>query len=333
MMAGATSGVTRERLPVVAFLWPKADFDGTAVAVPNGFELRFANGAHRQAALSTARDCDYLILASGFGQADGRLLALAPQLKLVQLTGVGFDNVDRHTCAKRGIAVANIPGLNAASVAQLALQFALRLRRPLTFVDAPGEQSWLAAKTANGGAHELAGTVGIVGFGNVGRAVARLFAGIGMRVVRAAREGQDDPAVPALALDTLLAKVDVLVLCLPARQETLGLIDARRVALLKNTACLINVGRGGVVDEHAVARALANNLLAGAAFDVLSEEPADGESPLFTHGRELGDRLLVTPHVAGHTLQSKARNFALALENVQRVHRGDAPKHELGAPE
>lgn len=320
-----------ESVPVVAFLWPKADVVGTGVTIPNGFEVRFANGADERAALSTARDCDYLILASGFGQADGRLLALAPQLKLVQLTGVGFNNVDRPACAKRGIAVAHIPGLNAVSVAQLALQFALRLRRPLTFVDAPGEQPWFAAKTANSGANELAGTAGIVGFGNVGRAVARLFSGVGMHVVRAARAGQDDP-VPALPLDTLLATADVVVLCLPANEETVALIDARRVALLKTTACLINVGRGGVVDEHAVARALANNLLAGAAFDVLTEEPAHDESPLFGRDQAFSDRLLVTPHVAGHTLQSKARNFALALENVQRVHRGEAPKHQLDAP-
>ncbi len=253
----------------IAFVWAEQEFRSTGLAVPDGYSIRFGRANLRDEAEAAVAGADYIVTGSGFGMVDKALLDLAPNARLVQLTGAGYDNVDHAECARRGIPVCHIPGLNAPSVAQLVVQLAFRLSRPLPMLSAGGEDEWLAARKSHSeGAHELGGCVGVVGYGHIGKQVARLFAGLGLEVVRAERAGQDDPAVPALPLDELMGTSDIISISLPANDATRGLIDANRIARVKPGARLIHVGRGGVVDDQAVANALEEGGLAGAAFDV-----------------------------------------------------------------
>ncbi len=311
---------------LIAFVWAEQEFRSTGLAVPDGFSIRFGRANLRDEAEAAVADADYIVTGSGFGMVDKPLLDLAPNAQLVQLTGAGYDNVDHAECARRGIPVCHIPGLNAPSVAQLVVQLAFRLTRPLPILSTGGEAEWLAARKAHSAtAHELARRVGVVGYGHIGKQVARLFAGLGLEVVRAERVGQDDSAVPALPLDELLATSDIISISLPARDDTRGLIDATRIALVKPGARLIHVGRGGVVDDQAVATALEEERLAGAAFDVFETEPLPRDHPFLHMSEAARARLLLTPHVGGQTLESKTRNFRVALENVVRVSRGEDP--------
>jgi phosphoglycerate dehydrogenase-like enzyme len=312
----------------IAFLWPEADFRASRVEVPDGFAIRFGRGTIRDEAIATCRGADFICIGSGFGTADKELLDLAPGLKLVQLTGAGYDNVDHPECARRGIAVCHCPGGNALSVAQTVVQLALRLVRPLPLLETGGEAEWLAARKAHAAtAHEIGGRIGVVGYGHIGKRVARLFTGLGLEVVRAERAGQEDDAVPALPLDEVLATSDIVSVTLPARDETRGLIDARRVGLIKPGARLIHVGRGGVVEDAAVAAALEDGRLGGAAFDVFEQEPLPEDHPFLGLSETARARLLMTAHVGGQTLESKTRNFQLAIDNVVRVSRGEEPVH------
>jgi phosphoglycerate dehydrogenase-like enzyme len=309
---------------VIAFLWPEADFRAAGLAVPAGFSIRFGRAAVRAEAEAACDGADYIVAASGMGMIDAALLGLAPRARLVQLTGAGYDNVDYAECARRGIPVCHVPGLNAPSVAQLVVQFAFRLKRPLRLLATGGEEEWLAARAVNVMGEEVSGRVGVVGYGNIGRQIAKMFSGLGLEVVRAERAGQDDEVLP-LPLDELLASADIVAVALPARADTRGLIDAARIARIRPGAVLIHVGRGGVVDEGAVARALAEGRLAGAAFDVFESEPLPPDHPFLALPEPARARLLLTPHIGGQTLQSKARNFRIALDNVRRVENGEAP--------
>jgi len=310
----------------IAFVWAEQEFRSTGLAVPDEFSIRFGRANVRSEAEAAVADADYIVTGSGFGMVDKPLLDLAPNARLVQLTGAGYDNVDHAECARRGIPVCHIPGLNAPSVAQLVVQLAFRLMRPLPMLSTGGEAEWLAARKAHSEtAHELGGRVGVVGYGHIGKQVAHLFAVLGLDVVRAERAGQDDPAVPAVPLEVLLATSDIISISLPARDDTRGLIDANRIALIRPSARLIHVGRGGVVDDQAVATALEEGRLAAAAFDVFESEPLPQDHPFLHMSEAARARLLLTPHVGGQTLESKTRNFRVALENVVRVSNGETP--------
>ncbi len=313
--------------PLIAFLWPEAEFRATGLAVPEGFVMRFGHASVRAEVEKAAAGADYILIGSGFGLVDKALLNLAPKVRLVQLTGAGYDNVDHEECARRRIPVCHVPGLNALSVAQLVVQLVFRLNRPLTLLETGGEAEWLAARRKHAAtAHELSGRLGVIGYGPIGRHVAHLFQGLGLRVVRAAYPGQDDPAVPAVPLPELLALSDIVVVSLPGRASTWNLLDRDRIFCgLKTGAMLVHVGRGGVVDDGAVADALESGKLRAAAFDVFDYEPLPPTHPFLNLSPTARERLLLTPHVGGQTFESKRRNFDVALGNVARVARGEPP--------
>ena len=316
----------------IAFLWPESEFRSTGLTVPDGFAVRFGRAGVRSEAEAASEGADYIAIGSGFGFVDGALLDLAPEVRLVQLTGAGYDNVDHAACRRRGIPVCHVPGLNAPSVAQLVVQLAFRLARPLTMLSGGGEPEWLAARRRHAeAARELSGRVGVIGYGHIGKQVARLFAGLGLEVARAEHRGQDDPAVPALPVEDLLATSDIVSVSLPGRDDTRHFLDRRRVQCIKPGATLIHVGRGGVVDDEAVAEALEEGRLGAAAFDVFEAEPLPPDHPFLQLSGSARARLLLTPHVGGQTVQSKRRNFRVALDNVLRVSRGEKPINPVPA--
>lgn len=253
-------------------------------------------------------------------QVNAALLAAAPRLRVVGRLGVGLDNIDVGACAARRIDVIPATGANARTVAEYVIGSAWGLLRGAfgsTAAVASGE--W--PRAALSGGREIAGkALGVVGFGSIGRAVAQLARAVGMRVLGC------DPAIAASApvwraegvepreLASLLAEADVVTLHVPLAPNTRHLVDAPRLAQMKRGAVLIDTARGGVVDEEAVAAALRSGHLGGAAIDVFAEEPLPAGSPLAGC-----PNLLLTPHVAGVTVESNARVSGLVAERVAAV--------------
>ena len=238
----------------------------------------------------------------------GSLLEAADSVRVIGRLGVGLDNIDVAACEARGIAVVPATGANAESVAEYVVAAAMLLLRGAFFSTKAVEAgTWPRQMLSQG--REAAGKVmGIVGFGNIGQLTARKAEAIGMRVA-----SYDVVASGATTrdLDTLLAQSDVVSLHIPLTPETRGLLDARRLALMKRDAVLINTARGGVVDEAALASMLREGRLGGAALDVFENEPLPAGSPLAG-----APRLLLTPHIAGVTVESNERVSALIADRV-----------------
>lgn len=263
-------------------------------------------------------DCRGLIVRNRT-QVRGPLLEAAPLLEAVGRLGVGLDNIDVAACRARGIEVFPASGANDLSVAEYVITAAMMLLRG----------AWLATPEMLAGAwprnrlmgRELAGrTMGLVGFGSIARNVAVRAAGLGMRVAAY------DPYVPAddaawgqverLELEPLLMASDVVSLHVPLTSQTHHLIDARALAAMRDDAVLINAARGGVVDEAALADALREGRLGGAALDVFETEPLTAEAAQPFAGLAT---IVLTPHIAGVTLESNVRVSSLIAEKVREA--------------
>jgi len=252
-------------------------------------------------------------------QVRGGLLAAAPRLRAVGRLGVGLDNIDVPACEARGIAVLPATGANDDSVAEYVIAGLLMLRRGAYFATAEvASGGWPRNRLM--GREALGATLGLVGFGAIARAVATRARALGMRIVGF------DPFVPAdgpqwaaagatkVDLDRLIAESDVISLHVPLTAETRGLFDAARLAATRPGAILINAARGGVVDEAALAASLRSGHLGGAMLDVFEVEPLAGGGPL-----DGAPNLILTPHIAGVTVESNERVSAVTVANVRRV--------------
>ncbi len=234
--------------------------------------------------------------------------AAGPQLRVVANFAVGFDNVDVPACTRRGVLVSNTPDVLTAATAELTIALLLALLRRVTEGDrlVRRREEWIWAPNMMLG-HGLAGrTLGLVGHGRIGQEVARLAQAHGMNVIYASRTG----GVP---LDELLARADAVSLHLPLSAETDHLIDDRALGLMKPTAVLVNTSRGPIVDEAALARALAGKRIAGAALDVFEREPDVTEELL---GRE---NVVLTPHLGSATLETREAMGMLCVEALRAV--------------
>ncbi len=249
---------------------------------------------------------------------DAAALERAARLKLVCISATGTNNVDLAAARRLGIAVCNVQGYATPSVAQLVFALILSLYTRLPdYHRAVREGRWARSELfclLDYPIHELAGKVlGIVGYGELGRAVARLAEAFDMQVLIAARPGGTAQG-ERLSLEALLPRVDVLTLHCPLTPETRGLIGARELALMAPHAVLINTARGGIVDEAALARALGAGALAGAGVDVLTEEPPASGNPLLAPDIP---NLIVTPHIAWASLEARQRLIGEVAENIR----------------
>jgi D-3-phosphoglycerate dehydrogenase len=241
------------------------------------------------------------------------VIARADRLKVIARAGVGIDNVDVDAATRRGIVVANAPESTVVSAAEQTIGLIVALARNIPQAHAALKQGrW---ERSRWGGVELAGrTLGIVGFGRIGQQVARRAAGLGMRVVAfdplvGDERFRDIGVDRSQTLDHLLEAADVVTLHSPLTEQTRGMIDREAIAKMRDGARLVNVARGGLVDEEALAEAIRSGKLAGAALDVFSAEPYEG--PL------LGlDQVVVTPHLAASTDEAQDRAGVIAAEQV-----------------
>jgi phosphoglycerate dehydrogenase-like enzyme len=260
-------------------------------------------------------------------------------VKLVQVTGAGVDRLDETAMKDLGIPVANVPGGSNSAVAEYAVACAMLLLRRLAWADAEIRDanyvSWRGRMLADNlpGLEGL--TVGVVGMGTVGLAVAEAFHRFGCRIVfhdpapRAA-DGASRLGAAALPLEEVLRTADIVTLHVPMLPETRSMIGATQLGLMKPAAVLIQASRGGVVNETALAAHLNAGRLGGAAVDVYSTEPPGADNPLFALKGEAARRTLFTPHIAGVTRQAFANLFREAWANVERVLvKGEAPQNRV----
>ena len=266
--------------------------------------------------LAKLSDVDALIVRNRT-QVNAALLAAAPKLKVVGRLGVGLDNIDLPACKARGIEVIPATGANALAVAEYVIATAMMLLRGAYLSStAVAAGQWPRGPLSNG--REIGGkTLGIVGFGGIGRLTATLAQGLGMRVIGtdpmidAAAAVWKDTNVACRTLDELLAGSDVVSLHVPLVPQTRNLFDAARLAMMKADAVLINSSRGGIIDEAALAAALRAKRLGGAALDVFDDEPLKAGSPLADC-----PNLILTPHIAGVTAESNTRVSSMIAERV-----------------
>lgn len=250
-------------------------------------------------------------------QVGAELVAAMTRCRVVGRLGVGLDNIDTAACAARGIQVIPATGANALSVAEYVVGTAMLLLRGAyrsTAEVAAGR--WPRGALSSG--REINGrTLGLVGFGSIGRLTAHLARGLGMRVVAhdamlpVGAAAYAEAGVQPMGLDALLAEADVVSLHLPLVESTRGLFGAGQLAAMKPGAVLVNTSRGGIVDEEALARALREGRLGGAALDVFGVEPL----PPQPHFQDCPN-LLLTPHVAGVTSESNERVSDLIATRV-----------------
>jgi len=255
------------------------------------------------------------------------IIAAATRCRLIQQPTAGYENIDVDAAARAGIPVANAGPANAVAVAEFAVMATIAALRHLREAVADAERpGWSQASWVQKDLRELsASTVGIVGLGAIGRAVAERLRAFGCQVVytkRARLEASDEAAlgVEHASLDDLLRRSDVLILTLPLTEASRGLIDRTRLELLPAGATVVNVARGGVLDYAALADLLRDGRLGGAALDVYPEEPPANVDEL----RALPNTLL-TPHIAGVTEQSKRNILLNSIANVRRVLAGEKP--------
>lgn len=251
-------------------------------------------------------------------QVRGAALASAPRLRVVGRLGVGLDNIDVEACEARGIEVIPATGANAESVAEYVIGTAMLLLRGAAYLSTPAVAAgrWPRQMLSQG--RDLSGkTLGLIGFGGIGRLTARKARALGVRVIAhdpligVGAAVWKETNVEPKSLDELLAASDVVSLHIPLTDATRGLLGRERLARMKRGAILVNTARGGVIDEAALAEALHAGRLGAAAIDVFDEEPLPAGSPLSG-----APNVLLTPHIAGVTVESNERVSALIAERV-----------------
>jgi D-2-hydroxyacid dehydrogenase (NADP+) len=251
----------------------------------------------------------------------------APNLRWMHTFSAGVDDAFFGALLERGVRLTTSAGAHAVPIAQTVILYLLALSR-----DLPG---WMADQRARRwnprDLRDLQGLhLGVVGFGPIGREVAKLGAALGMQVTGVRRAAQGDegcPIVPLSELDGLCPQLDALVLALPLNDETRQLFDAARLAKLKPGCLFVNVGRGGLVEEPALVDALTSGALGGAGLDVFETEPLPEASPLWTL-----PNVIVTPHSSGANPGNGVRSAEMFLENLAAYTRGAPMRNEASAP-
>lgn len=251
------------------------------------------------------------------------------KVKLIQQPSTGFDNIDVKACAEKGIPVANAGGANAVSVAEYTIMVALALIKRLIEADSRTKSGeWPQWELMDKGTFDLAGkTWGIIGMGRIGRELAKRLKFFEVKVIyydkiKLSEEEEKQLNVEFKNLQKLLRESDIVSIHVPLTEETRGMIKEAELRSMKPNAILINPARGEIVDENALAKALKEKWIWGAAVDVYSEEPPRKDHPLLNLRNV---NLITTPHIAGANTDSRLRIIEFSISNVLRVLKGEKP--------
>ena len=309
----------RQKKPVVFSTHPL--HERAAALLKDHGKLIVATAIDAVTLADEARDADIVIVRANLPPV---LFERARKLRAAIRHGAGLDMIPMEAATRTGVLVANVPGANARTVAEHAIWTSMALLRKFRRVDRDlRETGWLAGRAHAESGNDLSGrTIGIVGFGSIGRHIADIAAkGFGLEVIVNSRTPGDLPGhVRFASVDELVEASDIVVLSCPLTLETTGLIGRDRIARMKPHALLVNVSRGPVVEDAALIEALSAGRIGGAALDVFSTQPLPPDHPYFSF-----DNVLITPHMAGITEESMMRMGTGAAAEVVRVLAGQLP--------
>lgn len=269
-------------------------------------------------AMERVRDCDVLIVNKV--KVTAGLIDAAVNLKLICEAATGVNNIDMEYAASKGIPVRNVAGYSTESVVQCTFMHILSLTGRLPYYDAKvksGKYSWSGLFTdVSLPFFELAGkTMGIIGMGTIGHRVAQVAEAFGMKVVYYSTSGTSHcHDYPSLPLEELMAVSDVVSVHAPLNDRTAGLVGSRELSLMKSHAVIVNMGRGGIIDETALAKAVDDGIIAGAGIDVYSAEPLNVANPLSKVKHQ--ERLSLTPHTAWASVEARNRLVGMIASNI-----------------
>ncbi len=250
------------------------------------------------------------------------VLEACPNLKYIGLCATGYNNIDVAAATRLGITVCNAPAYSNAAVAQQVFSFILRYtNRTSAYNRFVHNGGWIRSETFSAFEYpitELAGkTLGIIGYGRIGRQVAKIAHAFDMNVIVNTRTAKQDSSVKFVGLKELLAKSDIITLHCPLTDETNGLIDLDALKLCKPSAIIINTSRGAVINEADLAYALDNDIIAGAGLDVLCEEPMSADNPLLN-----AKDCIITPHIAWAPIDTRKRLITIVADNLSAFING-----------
>ena len=320
----------------VVCLRPKHDLERVQVTIPEALDVQFFPKYDENLVAQACVDADFIMAPSPFPPITARIIYGARSLKLIQLTGSGFDTVDLGAANKAGIPVANCPGISSKTVAQLAFITMGALCRGVLEADnetKKGNYQEVREKLDREGMYELEGlNLGLLGLGIIGKEMARIGAFFKLNIfyydiLRIPPDQEKGLDVAFVPFEELLRISDILSLHLPINQNTRKLIGREEFALMKHNAILINCSRGAIIDDEALVEALKSKRLRGAALDSFDPEPLPSGHPLLSLDDEIKKRLILTPHIGGTTRQSFRRMFQEAINNILRVVRGEKPRY------
>ncbi|MEM1845478.1 MAG: hydroxyacid dehydrogenase [Desulfurococcaceae archaeon] len=281
----------------------------------HGFELVFSNEPSENELIDLIKDVDAIIVRSK-PIVSRKVIYSGNKLKLIARAGVGLDNIDLDAARERNIVVINAPEAATQSVAELTIGLILSVLRKIAYSDRMMHSGKWVKREAMG--YELNGkTLGIIGMGRIGRAVARIaYYGFNTKIiyydiVRCPREFEEEVKAKCVDLDTLLRESDIVTIHVPLTPETRYLINEEKLRLMKKTAVLINTSRGEIIDTKALVKALKEGWIAGAGLDVYDQEPLPPDHPLTKL-----DNVVLTPHIGASTYEGQMRAGLTIAEKI-----------------
>lgn len=315
---------------------PRERFKRYEVDFPSGWEVTYLNYPLSDEEFIKACDgADFLFVMSTH-EVSRNVIANSPSLRMLHVEGVGYDKVDFVAATEFGLPVCNNRAVNNVSVAEHTVGLIISGLRRFALADHQlKRRDFLEVQSEfrRQGVRELFSRhIGLIGMGAIGQEVARMLAVFGCRIsyydlYRPTSEHEQELNISYLELDKLLQECEIISLHVPALPETINMIGARELASMKRTALLINTSRGELVNQVALAEALENGEIYGAAIDTVSPEPPPRDHPLLTLSSEAAARLILTPHVAGTTDEAFTRMLTWAISNMQDALDGALPKN------
>lgn len=279
--------------------------------------ISYKESTHEEA-LGRVADCDVVLTNKVIINAE--LMDAAPQLKLICVTATGVNNIDLGEAERRGIPVRNVAGYSTSSVAQATFAHILSILGSTPYYDLYVKSGTYSAGTCfthlAAPIEELDGkTFGVIGMGNIGSKVASIASAFGANVIYYSTSGTSHcKEYPSVELETLLRESDIVSIHAPLNERTQSLIGAKEISLMKSNAILVNAGRGGIVDEQALAEAVDGGKIFGAALDVFASEPLPGTSPLLKLKHP--DRFRLSPHTAWGSKQAREKLVRMVADNI-----------------
>lgn len=294
-----------------------------------GYVVKMGRGAGEEDLIRDVGDCDAILLRTA--PCTRAVLEAGRKLKIVARHGAGYNNIDLEAASERGIWVTNTPDATTNSVAEFTLgAIIMAAKRTTLFIESLKRDDFFF-KYTNKGSDLIGKTLGIVGLGRIGRAVAKkAYYGLGMRILACAPTAKEENIpdyVKRVSWDELFPQSDFVSLHIPARKENQGCVGEKEFSLMKETAWLINCARGEVVDQKALTRALEKKEIAGAFLDVMESEPFVISDPLFGM-----DNVVITPHIASNTEECMRLMATQAAEQIHKVLSGQKPDWPVNTP-